>query len=655
MRHLSILLVVVAGYAADPPAAWTPAHQMKFKNVGDVTPSPDGKLVAWTQTAAVMEGEKSEFRTHIFLARADGSGRVQLTRGEKSAASPQFSPDGGFVLFASDRTGKRNLYRIAVAGGEAEQLTDWKGALGGFQVSPDGRQIAFTGAEEDKDEEKRKKEKNDFKVIDANPRNHTLWAMPLEGEMPGTPRRLVAATYHVGSFTWSPDSRHIACEHRPTPEADDARRSDIAEVEVASAAARELVATPAGESQPRYSPDGRYLAFTRTLEGARRIDGVQIVLFTRADGKTRPLAPTPDESPFLMDWTADSTRILFSEPRGVRTVLYAVAVDGPVGPLFTPRRGTLGMGSRLNRAGTHLGLTMQTTEDPVEAYVVGLASGGAGAPVRVSEANTALTRPPLGKTELIRWKSKDGLEIEGLLTYPPGYETTRKAPLILNIHGGPAGVFGESFIGGPGLYPIATFAAKGYAVLRPNPRGSSGYGLKFRKAVAQDWGGLDFQDLMAGVDRVVALGVADPARLAVMGWSYGGYMTAWTVTQTTRFKAAAMGAGITNHVSMYGTQDIPSVYEDYFGGTPWEQPAVYAKSSPMNFIAGAKTPTLILHGEQDARVPIGQAFEFYRALKKLGVETKMVTYPRTPHGPNEPKFTLHVMEQNLEWVEKHLR
>ena len=164
-----------------------------------------------------------------------------------------------------------------------------------------------------------------------------------------------------------------------------------------------------------------------------------------------------------------------------------------------------------------------------------------------------------------------------------------------------------------------------------------------------------FQDLMAGVDRMISMGVADPEKLAIMGWSYGGYMTAWAITQTTRFKAAAMGAGISNTVSMYGTQDIPSVFEDYFGGTPWQSPAIYAKNSPMEFVKGVKTPTLIQHGEADPRVPVTQGYEYYRALKKLGVPVKMVVYPRMPHGPIEPKFTLHIMQEHLEWAEKYLR
>jgi dipeptidyl aminopeptidase/acylaminoacyl peptidase len=647
MRFSLAWLTCLAALAAD---TWTPALSMRIQTVAEVTPSPDGKLVLWTQTRAVMEGEKSENLTHIFLARADGSGLVQLTRGDKSATVPRFSPDGRFVFFLSERSGKPNLYRLPVAGGEAEQLTDWKGKITTFRPSPDGKQIAFVGADEDKDEEKRKKEKLDYKIIDTDPKNQTLYVLLLTGDVPAKPKRLVDSQSHLGDFQWSPDSTRIAFERRPTPDADQGRQADISEIEVSTAAVRDLAATTATESDPLYSPDGRFLAYLRSAEKPNTVDGQRLVLLSLTDGKLRELPATPDQRPQIIEWSANSRAIYFSEAKGTRSVLYSMPLDGPPIVTFAPARGRIA--ARLNSTATHVGLTLETPEEPIEAYVTALATPQ---PVRVSAANTALPKPPLGKTELIRWKSKDGLEIEGLLTYPVAYQAGRRVPLILNIHGGPSGVFAESFIGAAGQYPIASFAAKGYAVLRPNPRGSTGYGNQFRRRAIEDWGGRDFQDLMAGVDHVIALGVADPDRLAVMGWSYGGYMTAWTVTQTSRFKAAAIGAGITNTVSMYGTQDIPSVFEDYFGGTPWGRPEVYAKSSPLEFIARARTPTLLLHGEQDARVPPGQAYEFYRALKRQGVPAKMVVYPRTPHGPREPKFVQHVMEQHLEWVDKYLQ
>ena len=273
---------------------------------------------------------------------------------------------------------------------------------------------------------------------------------------------------------------------------------------------------------------------------------------------------------------------------------------------------------------------------------------------RVSDANGELPKLPIGETKHISWKAADGMDIEGLLTYPVTYQPLKKYPMVLVIHGGPAGDFEDPFLGRYGTYSIAAFAAKGYAVLRVNPRGSSGYGRTFRFANMNDWGGKDFQDLMSGVDYVIGMGVADSDRLAVMGWSYGGFMTSWVITHTHRFKAASVGAALPDLWSMSGTTDIPGFLSNYFGGEPWDKFDGYFNHSPMAFVKGVTTPTLILHGEADVRVPTSQGYELYQALKRQGVTTEMVVYPRTPHGPREPKFLLDIMQRRLDWVEKYV-
>ena len=634
-------------------AQWTPELSMKVKTVTAAVPSPDGKLAAWTETHPVMDGEKSEFLTQVYLAHSDGSDRMQLTRGEKSANAPAFSADSAWVFFASERGGKRNIYRIPVDGGEAEMVTSWTGTLAAFAISPNGKWIAFTGREADPDEDRAKLEKRDFRVIDENPHDRSLWLIPVETDASGkrAVKKIAAGTYDVGAFDWSPSSQRIAYETRPTPDADDGRKSDIYEVAIETGEIRPLAATPATESEPRYSPDGRFLAFVRSNASAKRIDGTRIVLLALGDLKVRVLPASPDESPALSAWAKDSSRIYFTEGLHTRAALYAMPVDGPPSVVYQPARGTFGFAMTFNRPGTYAGLALQTSDEPVESYVMPVASLK---PVRVSAANVDLPKNGLGETRVIRWKAKDGKEIEGLLTLPVNYDKSRKYPLILNIHGGPSGAFSETFIGANGPYPIASFAQRGWAVLRPNPRGSVNYGLPFRVANIDDWGGGDYQDLMAGVDAAISMGVADPNKLAVMGWSYGGYMTNWVVTQTNRFKCAAAGAGLSNLISMWGTNDIPTTLDDYFDGTWFEQPDRYIKMSPLAHIGNVTTPELLLHGEADNRVPTSQGYEMYRALKRKGVPTEMVVYPRTPHGPQEPKFILNIMQRNMDWVAKYL-
>ena len=634
-------------------AQWTPELSMKVKTVTAAVPSPDGKLAVWTETHPVMEGEKSESNTQVYLAHSDGSSRIELTRGEKSSNAPAFSPDSRWVFFASDRNGKRNVYRIPVDGGEAEMITTWTGVMGGFSVSPNGKWIAFAGREPDNDEERAKREKRDFRVLDENPHNQSLWIIPVETDVNGkrAVKKVSAGPYNVGQFDWSPNSTRLAYETRPTPDADDSRKSDIYEVEIETGDIRPIAVTAAAEAQPHYSPDGRYLAFVRSNLSAKRIDGSRIVLLTLADLKSRELPASPDQSPSIDAWARDNSKIYFSEGLRTREALYAMPVDGPPSIVFQAARGTFGAGVIFNRTGTYAGITMQTPDEPVEAYVMPVSSMK---PVRVSAANVNLPKQPLGETRVIQWKAKDGKEIEGLLTLPVNYDKTKHYPLILNIHGGPSGAFNETFIGASGLYPIASFAARGWAVLRANPRGSTNYGLPFRAANVNDWGGGDFQDLMAGVDAVIQMGVADPNRLAVMGWSYGGYMTNWVITQTNRFKCAAAGAGLSNLISMWGTNDIPSTLDDYFEGTSYEQPDRYIKMSPLAHVANVTTPEMILHGEADIRVPTTQGYEMYHALKRKGVPAEMVVYPRTPHGPQEPKFVLDIMHRHLDWVAKYI-
>jgi dipeptidyl aminopeptidase/acylaminoacyl peptidase len=655
MKAVSLFLFFcLTAAVAQPPTAWTPEYSLQVQNVSAVVPSPDGQVVAWVQSKPRVDGEHSEQISQIFIARADGSHRFQLTRGEKGASSPAFAPDGRYVYFTSDRSGKMNVFRILIEGGEAEMVTEFKGSVSAFKVSPDGKWVAFAGYEPPPDLENAKKEKRDFRTIDADPESHALYIVPAEMDLNGkrAQKKVFEANYHVANFNWSPDSRYIAFEHWPGPLADNWTKADISEVEVETGKVKTLAATGASETSPHYSPDGRYLAFNRSSDPPRWAGDERIMLLSRSDGTSRSLPPTFDETPTLIGWSGDSTRIIFSETHRARAALFAIPVDGPPKTLYEPDHGTVSSGA-LNGTGTHVGFSLESPQEAPEAFL--MKSNGRAKPVRVSRANLDLPKLPLGETKVMSWKSKDGAEIEGLLTLPVGYEQGKRYPLILNIHGGPAGVFTENFIGRLAIYPIATFSARGYAVLRPNPRGSSGYGKQFRFANVGDWGGKDYEDDMAGVDRMIAMGIADADRTAVMGWSYGGFMTSWIITHTNRFKAAAVGAGVTNLWSFTGTADIPGFLPDYFGGEAWDAFEAFQKHSPMSFVKNVQTPTLILHGEADVRVPTSQGYELYNALKRQGVTTKMVVYPRTPHGPREPKFVLDIAQRHLDWVDKYVR
>ena len=655
MKALSIASVLVLLFVSAVSAqTWDPELQLKVKAVGAPSVSPDGSRVVYTVNEAVMTPEKSEFVSQIWMANIATKQNVQLTFGEKTSTNPKWSPDGKWIAFLSNRKDNRNnLYRLNIDGGEAEPLTELKTNISDYNWSPDGRFIAYTMSDpKTEDEEKNDKGRNDFRWVDENLKMSRLYVIPVEKDTNGKreARKLTTGNYNVGEFDWSPDGSHIAFSHSKTPNANDWTTADVSIVDVATTNVTPLANTPAAEDSPLYSPDGKSIAMLVTDNPPRWAQAGTIQIFPANGGQPKTLAGTFDGQPDIAGWSADGKKIYFAEAKGTGTQLYAVDIAANRIDSIKHDPAVFGAIS-VNRSGTTWSFVRQSPDTPGDVYV---SSVNDFAPVQISHANADLKLPAIGRTEVVRWKSKDGKDIEGLLTYPVGYQQGQRVPLILNVHGGPTGVFQQTFIGGRGVYPLATFAARGYAILRVNPRGSSGYGTDFRRANMKDWGGADYQDLMSGVDKVIEMGVADPERLGVMGWSYGGYMTTWIVTQTKRFKAASAGAPVTNLMSFNGTADIPAFVPDYFGGQFWEALDLYQKHSPIFNVKGVTTPTMIEQGDADVRVPISQGYEFYNALKVQGVPTRMLVLPRQPHGPNEPKMQLAAMNANLEWFDKYI-
>lgn len=644
------LLGVRSGYSAPAANGWTPEQMIQLPRLADVRLSPDGRQVAYSLTVPVISTTQSEYRTRIHLVNADGTGDRELDTGGRNASTPRWSPDGKHLAYLM----ARQVYIQPVSGGTPVWATDASEGVSGYSWSPDGQQLAYLMTDGlSPARQQAIREKDDAFWVDADPAMSRLYVVPVpEGTAPPRPGRLLTpGSFSVtAQFDWSPDSKSIAFARTPTPGADDAGRTDLSVVNVSSGVVTTLAETPVAESDPRYSPDGKWIAFSLGGEVPRWTTINRLAILPASGGKTRVLPDTFDSRPTLLGWSANGSELLFTEVRGTLTRVSAMGFEtGVVRDLYTGPDYLSGISLSPSRRGFGC-----LTETPERVPSAAIGSADIFSPRSITGMGSAAPRLSTGRTEVVRWKSDRKWEIEGLLTYPVDYRPGKRVPLLVLIHGGPAGAFGQTFTGRTALFPVAAFAARGYAVLSPNVRGSTGYGKKFQDQNHRDWGGSDYRDVMSGVDHVIKLGVADPERLGIMGWSYGGYLSGWAITQTHRFKAASFGAGVSNGISQTGTTDIPSARLNYFDAWPWDDPQIYLSRSPLMHARNVTTPTLIMHGEQDHRVPIQQSYEYYHALKRCGVPVKMLVLPRQAHGPSEPKMLFRVMNTNLDWFDQHL-
>jgi dipeptidyl aminopeptidase/acylaminoacyl peptidase len=654
-RTLAALLVLsflpaIAAKAQETPPRAAPPRRMTFddvialRSVSDAQISPDGKWTAYTVARADLEQNASD--ADIWLASTLGEFPSRLTTSRKSDSSPRWSPDSRRIAFISAREEKPQIFLMSAFGGEPERLTEHKGGVRQIAWSPDGKSIAFIADQEPTpEEEKRVKEKDDAIVVDTNFRFNRLWVIDVATKKA---RMLATGDAVANDPQWSPDGTKLAYTTTPTPRADDGSLSDIWVVTVTGGAPRKLVENAAGsDNSPRWSPDGTQIAYVTSPTTDVRQS--QLAVIAASGGTPRMVAPQFLYQPGAPAWSPDGRTLYFGASVRTTTQLFAVPSIGGTPRALTDVKGVVA-GGTFSRDGKAVVYTIANPQKPADVHVATIGEGLLKSR-QLTDHNPQVRDLSLGRAEVVKWKSTDGMDIDGVLLYPVGYEPGKRYPLVAAIHGGPAGAWTEGFPAG-WSNPGQVMAGQGFAVFYPNPRGSSAYGEKFLRANIKDWGAGDYRDIQTGIDALVARGIADSTRLAQTGWSYGGYMTAWTLTQTNRFKALVVGAGLTDMFSMYATNDIPRALDGYFGAEPWNDTTEYRKRSAMTYIKNARTPTLILHGQADLRVPIGQAQELYVGLKKNNVPVQLVFYPREPHGLQEPRHQLDKMKRENEWIRK---
>jgi dipeptidyl aminopeptidase/acylaminoacyl peptidase len=647
---------------------------MRMKSVGGVALSPDGQRVLYTVSAwehpnakgDTALGDRHDRRSHVFLVSAAGGAARQLTYGERGESQPSWSPDGKTIAFVTARgaaTGdegpRPQIWLLPADGGEARALTTVRDGVVGYTWSPDGKQIALLTPDTlTREQEAKRRRRDDPQVYEGDFRLNHIWIVDV---VTGAARKLTSGAYTVNAApSWSPDSRWLAFQGSPTPMIRD-ERHDAYLVDVASGKVEAVTTTHDVDSPPQFSPDGKTLAFTMVPhEFAPHKDGVMPRTIRNARLMTYDVATKQftnharkdfDVSASAVRWSPDGKALWFSASDRVYQTLFAYDLASKTYARRTKE--VLVGGVSADQAGTRLAMILASSTVPGEVYL----QEGNGAPRRLTTTNSWLAERTLGEQRVITWKSSDGREVEGVLLLPVGYTAGARVPLVVSAHGGPTGAHTNGFK--LGTDPGQTWAARGWAVLYPNPRGSTGYGEWWMHANTGDWGGGDYRDIMTGVDALIARGIADSSRMAFEGWSYGGYMTSWVVSQTGRFKAAMMGAGLPSLLSMAGTTDIPGYINTFFGDVQYDgsivNPSIrkYLERSGISYSDKVTTPLLILHGGNDERVPIGQPMEFYRALKDRGKSTELVFYPREGHGLTEYYHQLDRMKREYEWMAKY--
>ncbi len=652
-KTVAFTVLVLVGLSISIWAQLTPEMIVDLNSVRQVAISPDGKSIAYVLSVPRTADEApGRSYSEIWLTDVKGASPVQYSSRPVSASSVSWSPDGKHLYFLTkqtDRNPHTQVYRMPVAGGAPALVTEYENTVSRYALSPDGKWLAFIAIPV-KTAEKLAAEAagQDWTIPDSDPINAGLWLQNLAS---GEVRRLTDNSHYVRNIYWSPDNNTIAFRSTATPAVDeDYVFSKISTVNVSSGDVQPLCKTEGKLGTMAYSPDGSQFAFLGAVDISDPI--AQSLFVVPASGGTpKNFMEGAEKSGSALAWLDNGKIALLSNEGCVSSIDIVEVASGKMKSVY---KGTPIVNSiSVHAKSKSFAAVAHASAHPSEVFTGSLKNGKM---TKLTDHNPQLANVRLAKEEVIEWQGADGWRIEGVLTYPLNYEAGKRYPLALQIHGGPEGVSQNGWSTRP-TYPVQFLAANGYMVLQPNYRGSGGRGVAYSKGDHDDLGGKEFADVLAGVDALVDRGMVNNDQVCTGGWSYGGYFSAWAATRhSQRFKASMAAAGLTNWISFSGTTDIPHEMALVHWNSYWyQQRDLHWERSPLYHIQNAQTPTLVVHGMKDDRVHPEQSMQLYTALKHNNVDTKLLLYPREPHGLTERANMLHYMDMLINWYDKYVK
>jgi dipeptidyl aminopeptidase/acylaminoacyl peptidase len=642
---------------------------MAVKRIGDAQISPDGSRVAFV--VADVDKSLNRSKRGVWAVPTSGGSPQQLITSDKNDFSPRWSADGKRIAFISTREGAPQIFVAGADGSNPRKITSVPEGVSEFIWSPNGKLFAFTTDVYPECQNldcvaKRGEAETQSKVkaviadrllyrhwdsFKRGKRSH-LFVVSSEG---GEPKDLTPGDYDVPPFSlgdptafdFAPDAREIVFARNTEKAEAQSTNNDLFIVSVNGGEAKRITGNnPGSDTTPRYSPDGRWIAYRSQLRNGYESDRFRLMLFDRKAGTAKELSTNFDRWVGELVWAPDSQNIfIVAEDRG-REMIGVASINGGIKPLIT---NTASSGVTLSSDGKTLAFTRSSLATPAE--VLASNSDGGGARQLTQTNANLLAQLDLNKAEDFEYDGALKARIHGFIVKPPQFDKTKKYPMILLIHGGPQGAWLDSW---GYRWNAQMWAARGYVAVLINPHGSTGYGQAFTEQISGDWGGAVYDDLMKGVDHIIKLGYVDPNRLGAAGGSYGGYMVNWILGHTNRFKALVSHAGVYNLTSMYATEEL--WFTDWeFKGTPWDNPELYTKWSPHLHAKNFKTPTLVIHGELDYRVPIGEGLQLFSTLQRKGVPSKLLYYPDEGHWILKPQNSELWFKTVLDWFDQWLK